>query len=185
MNASRTLWLAIVMAGLGAWHLGAQPLDEGEIVRTGNWQGMLTLAREAATAGDLDLARRRRAQAWAFALDQAVYDPSVDNSGSNRANGLRGITAVIIDTDPEDPNLQLRQQAQQAIQATNPPLVFSGGPKNEGLWFDPERFDTYLVKQNGGLIQGSVQPRPDAPPPPGQFQRLEGQAFRWWRNHTL
>jgi hypothetical protein len=146
------LWVCCALAWLPS-SASAQLPDESTVIRNRDWQGMLTIADAARKSGDTDLAKRKYLEAWTFASFWAVYDPITANSGSRRDYGIQGMVAIR--TAGGGVGLDATFEELTQILAENPPKVFSGGPKNYGLW----RLNGGLVNltQNGGAVRGSVE----------------------------
>ena len=129
----------------------AQTPDESDIVKNRDWDGMLKIAQ---ASGNADLAKRKYLEAWNFAHFWAVYNPADRDSGSKRADGIRGMRMIRMAGAAAGLDDTFRQL--DAILAENPPKVFSGGAKNEGVWRDDANH-IWTVKQNGGRFTGRFE----------------------------
>jgi hypothetical protein len=165
----RAYCFAVIVALMSLSGARAQAPEESEVVNRRDWEGMLRIAVAARTAGDADLARRKFLEAWNYASFWAVYDPDLLNSGSRRPYGIRGMQRIRAEGAGAGLDDAFRQL--DDLLAENPPRVFAGGEKNDGVMKDPDN-NVYVVRQNGGRVTAeSVDPED------GFTVRFEGRGF--------
>jgi len=150
----RSLLAFAVIVFVSSSALQAQLPDESEVVRKSDWDGMRKIAVEAQKAGDNDLAKRKFLEAWSYASFWAVYDPRRENSGSNRASGIKGMETIR--TAAAGLGLDETFRELDQIRAENPPQVFSGGKDNTGLWH-VEKDQFFTLKQHGSYVVGTLE----------------------------